>query len=241
MGKWNHIKFRRLREFDERSRNFPVRSLTVEGEIPRTWMWECNKVLDQGSTPECVGYAGAHYGIATPIPQPNINDIIAHQFYKGAQDNDEWPGDDYEGSSGIGLFKYLKKIKFCTGGYWAFTLMEELLGISRVCPALTGTSWMTGMMEPDSEGFVKATGYNEGGHEYLRLGVNMEEKYIWIHNSWGKGYGLNGRAKIRFDEAEKLRSGQDTLFLQGEKTDWQNPIPPQPDPGWCKSKFSRWL
>lgn len=235
------LKFGRLREFDERSWNFQVRRIVADGTVPVTIMYECNKVLDQLTSSECVGYAGAHYGIATPIPQTSINSTIAHQFYKGAQDNDEWPGSDYEGTSGVGLFKYLKKIGFCTGGYWAFSLQEELLGISHVGPALTGTNWMTGMMEPDSEGFIKATGYNEGGHEYLRLGINMEEEYIWIHNSWGKSYGLNGRAKIRFSEAEKLRSGQDTLFIQGERTDWQNPTPPQPDPGWCKSKFSRWL
>jgi hypothetical protein len=237
-------KFGRLREFDERSRNFQVRRLVGEGETPKTILYECNKVLDQGSTSECVGYAGAHFAISTPMPQTTIDAIIAHQFYKGAQDNDEWPGDDYEGSSGLGLFKYLKKIKFCENGYWAFSLMEELLGISKVGPALTGTNWMTGMMKPDSEGFIRATGYNEGGHEYLRLGINMEEEYIWVHNSWGKGYGLNGRAKIRFNEAEKLRSGQDTLFLLGEKTGWNNPPPPDPappNPGWCKNLVTRWL
>jgi hypothetical protein len=225
-------KFGRLRQFDERSRNFPVRKL-IKQEVPITKLWDCSKVLDQGSEPACVGFAGAHQAVATPIPQIGITNDTGMMFYKGAQQHDEWPGDDYEGSSGLGLFKYFKNIGFCTSGYWAFNLLEHRLGISYVCPALVGSNWMTGMMDVDSEGFIHATGISEGGHETLYIGTWEEERYFTIQNSWGSGWGVNGRAKISFDDVEKLRSSMDVLFIQDERTDWQ-PAPPEPEPSDCE-------
>lgn len=224
-------KFGRLESFDERSRNFNVRKL-IRLEAPETRLWECTKVLDQGSMPTCVGFAGAHQAIAVPIPQSNITDQTGILFYRGAQKYDEWPGEDYDGSSGLGLLKYWLKLGFCKSGYWAFNLLEHRLGIAFSGPALVGSKWMTGMMKPDSNGFVHATGVNEGGHETLWLGNNEEKKHFTILNSWydapGIPWGQNGRAKISFDDAEKLRSGMDVLFIEDEQEGW-DPVVPDPE------------
>jgi len=229
-------QFGRLEEFDERSRNFHIRKIVKE-VTPITFMWECSKVLDQNGYPGCVGWAGAHQAIATPVPQLLIDNNTGLIFYKGAQQNDEWPGEDYDGTSAVGLLKYWLKIGFCTSGYWAFSLLEHRLGISFNSPALVGCNWMTGMMEPDSNGFIHATGVNEGGHETLWLGNNEEDRYFTLINSWcdspGVPWGQNGRAKISYDDAEKLRSSMDVLFIQGEKEGWQ-PTPPEPEPSDCQ-------
>jgi len=222
--------FGRLESFDERSRNFGILKI-VKQEIPFTNMWECVKLLDQGNDPYCVGFAGAHQAIATPVSQLWVDYNTGVKFYRGAQDNDEWPGSDYEGSSVLGLLKYWLSIGFCVSGHWAFTLMEERLGISYDSPEVAGTNWATGMMKPDSNGFIHATGVNEGGHAYLRIGNNEEEEYFTILNSWknpdGTWWGDNWRAKLSYSDAEKLRHGGEALFIQGEKD--IGPILPDPD------------
>jgi|GEM_PF-1065821 len=218
----------RLESFDERSRNWNIRK-RVKQEVPITQKWVCAKLLDQGNTPKCVGYSGAHQAIATPVPQLWVTTETADQFYHGAQVHDEWPGEDYDGSSVLGLLKYWLSIGFCASGYWAFTLMEERLGIAYDSPEIAGTAWTTGMMNVDSNGFIHATGVNEGGHAYLRLWNVEEEEYFMILTSWAN-WGINGTgmAKLSWSDAEKLRHGGEALFIQGEKD--IGPIQPEPEP-----------
>jgi hypothetical protein len=220
--------FGRLEQWDERSKNFRIKKI-VKQEVPITTLWDCKTILDQGNKPACVGFAGAHQAIATPVPQLNIDNNTGLLFYKGAQQNDDWPGENYDGSSAVGLLKYFLKIGFCKSGYWAFNLLEHRLGISFDSPALVGCSWMTGMMNVDSNGFVHATGVGEGGHETLWIGNNEEDKYFTIVNSWGEDWGQSGRAKISYDDAEKIRSSMDVLFIREEQMDWNK----TPSDGGC--------
>ena len=235
-------KFGRLKSFDQRSRNYPIRKL-VRGLEPVTKLWSCGKVLDQGSEGSCVGHGIAHDLIAEPTTMLWVDHAYARELYLLAQTLDEWPGEDYEGTSVNAGFKAAKQKGLCTGWRWSFTHLDTQLGIAYTRPGVAGTNWMTGMMELDSNGFIHATGYNEGGHCYLYVGVNPTEQYFTIHNSWGSGWGIKGRAKISFDDYELLRSNDGEMaFMEGETDIGIEPDPPDPpDPGWCKAKFSRWL
>lgn len=220
-------KFGRLESFDSRSRLYPVRKM-VRGLAPVTAYWACSKVLDQGSEGSCVGHGIAHDLIAIPVPMGWVDHLYALKIYSGAKKVDEWPGEDYEGTSVLAGLKVTKSLGLCTGWDWSFSHLDTQLGIGHVGPGIAGTSWYTGMVEPDSEGWIHATGSNEGGHCYLYNGVNVEQGYFTIHNSWGPEWGQNGEAKISFSDYEKLRSnGGEMAFLVGE-TDIGGDMPTPP-------------
>jgi len=230
-------KFGRLASFDERSRNFNVRQIS-RGLEPKTTYWNCSKVLDQGTTMECVGNAFAHELIAEPVPVLNIGQEDAHKFYKGAQAHDEWPGDDYEGSSVLGVARYGVKEGWLEKAYWGFSLLDWKLGMTYKGPAILGISWMTGMMTPNSEGFVRVKGENEGGHAILCNGYNHERRFWTLHNSWGPVWGINGECYVSDEDMDKLREDRsECMFPEG-----RHDITVQPEkPGVCKSTLSRWL
>jgi len=52
---------------------------------------------------------------------------------------------------------------------------------------------------------IKVTGSNLGGHSVLCFGVNHNEKYFKIQNSWGPAWGINGGlCRISFDDMDRL-------------------------------------
>src|SRR5688572_15007850 len=91
-------KLDRLIEFDEKSRSFPIRTLVADKQ-PRSYSWRGNVVLDQGSEGACVGFAWAHELNARPVVVPDIDAADARSIYTDARKMDEWPGEDYEGTS----------------------------------------------------------------------------------------------------------------------------------------------
>jgi len=233
-------QFGRLKSFDERSRNFPIRS-KVMGLEPKSIYWNCSKVIDQGSDPYCVGFGWAHELIAVPVPVTSIDYDYAVKIYHGAQENDEWPGTDYQGSSVLGGWKYCRSLGWYDSVAWAFSMSDWILS-TQVGPSVIGVSWMTGMMSTDSNGFIHTTGMNEGGHCILMNGYNLEGHYFTLHNSWGKDWGINGECKISEDDMNKLRQDDAECAIITGRNDVSTPVPPDPPgPGWCKAKFSRWL
>jgi hypothetical protein len=231
----------RLPSFDERSRNYPIRKL-VAGLPPKTQIWECDQVLDQGPDGACVGFGITHELIAVPVPVRGLDDKYAKEIiYWGAQKVDDWPGGSYpgaspfyEGSSVLAGLEFAKSLGWFDEYRWSFTMEDTILGIGYEGPGVAGTSWMTGMMEIDSNGFIHATGSDEGGHCYLYLGVDIQMKAFIIHNSWGKNWGRNGRAFISFDDYEKLRTNQGEMAFLIGRHESVNPPPPEPEPSNCK-------
>lgn len=218
-------KFGRLVSFDARSRLYPIKKLTT-GLSPVNRVWYCGKTLDQGSEGSCVGHGIAHDLISEPTPMLWVDHKFAIKLYNGAKDNDEWPGSDYNGTSVLGGLKYGKSIGLFTGWNWSFTHLDTQIGIGHAGPGIAGTNWYTGMIKPDSKGFLHVTGENEGGHCYLYIGVNIEDEYFIIRNSWGRDWGDLGDAKISFDNYEKLRTNNGEMaFLVGE-TDTGGANPP---------------
>jgi hypothetical protein len=223
------MKFGRRIEFDDRSRDYRVRKL-IYGLQPITNIWPCEKVLDQGNEGSCVGHGIAHELIAEPIPCLEVDHPYAVYIYKEAQKVDEWPGEDYEGTSVLAGLKVVNSLKWCDEYRWSFSHLDTQLGIGYEGPGVAGTYWYTDMMDADSNGFIHVTGNIEGGHCYLLIGVNIEEQYFTILNSWGV-WGINGtgRAKLSFDDYEKLRTNEGEMaFLIGRHD--INIEPPSPEP-----------
>jgi hypothetical protein len=197
----------RLVQFDEKSRAYPIRAL-VGGKVPRSYTWQVGVWLDQGETSSCVGHAWAHELCARPavalVDQP-----YAMQLYREAQKIDEWPGESYDGTSVLAGAKVCKSRGFYGEYRWAFGLSDLVLALGYAGPAVLGITWHEDMFTPDSTGRIRPTGQIVGGHAILAYGVAGRTKtrfvpQIWLHNSWGKGWGVNGRAWMSWDDMATL-------------------------------------
>jgi hypothetical protein len=88
---------------------------------------------------------------------------------------------------------------------WVFGNLAELIKtLGYFGPVIFGTWWYEGMFYPDSDGIIRPTGYQAGGHAYLVTGVDLKKKLLRIHNSWGTGWGQGGDAFLGFDDAVRL-------------------------------------
>lgn len=196
----------RLEEFDERSRNFPLRALLQEGLPLRSYTWSVPVQLDQGREGACVGFGWSHEAAARPVKVKGITNEVAKRIYKRAQDLDEWDGNAYEGTSVLAGAKAAREEGWAPEFRWTFGLHDLLLGVGYRGPVVVGLPWMTGMMQLDAKGYLRATGVVEGGHCGLINGVDIKRRRAKFYNSWGGA--CNGF--IDFDDLDKL------LNMRGE-------------------------
>ena len=206
--------FGRRKAIDPKDKDYPLRRLINLEDVPiaRERPWNAPPPLDQGNTGipgresegSCTGHAGAHFLAAAPHMHV-LNSIFAVELYDGARKNDEWFGEDYDGSSVRGLMKYMMLKGLIKGGYlWAFTAETIRDYVLRYGPVIAGTDWYTDMMETDKAGYIKPTGAMEGGHAYVILGHSPTRNAFRIQNSWSEEWGQGGRAWIQYDYMQFL-------------------------------------
>jgi hypothetical protein len=207
----------RLYRPDERNNNFPMRKLLQPSKAveprPRSRTHRIYWVGQQGAHPHCVGFAWTGFLRATPYSHTHL---MPSEVYAGAQKDDEWAGENYDGSSVLGGARYLSRLTIADGPlspdigpyHWAKTVDEVLDCIGLRSPVVLGTDWHTDMFKPNSRGVINATGALEGGHAYLAIGYDDRKGLVKIVNSWGKGWGIAGRAFLSYDDLAKLLEHQ---------------------------------
>jgi hypothetical protein len=200
--------FDRLPEFDERSRAFPIRSLLASAR-PRSYTWACDVVLDQGAEGACVGFGWAHELAARPVVAAFVTNELARLIYREAQRVDEWPGEApaYEGTSVLAGAKTARLLGHIPEYRWAFGLDDLKLAVGYAGPAVIGVNWYEGMIEPD-RGMITPSGSIVGGHCVAVVGISMSRQDFTILNSWGAGWGSNGRTRISWSDMERLLDEQ---------------------------------
>ena len=210
-----------LRE-DPHSENYRMQAV-IPSDLPAlTKEWDCPEIYDQGREGKCVAYAGIHWFGSAPLIQ-KVSHAIADLFYAGAQRRDEWAGDRYEGTSVTGLMAYLQAQGYIGEYRWIRTLEELQQTISLYGPVIVGCQWREGCFDPDREGFITFSGAVRGGHATEWRGVNMEQGYITIQQSWGINHGINGSVKMRFSEVQKLLSTRPQIAFPTKKPLTINP------------------
>ena len=196
--------------FDERDRRFRMASPPTERTF-RNWL-SPGPIWDQGWTSQCVAYATNRYLISHPI----VNKIaMPHKtLYHEAQLIDEWPGEDYDGTSVRAAFKVLKRLGYVESYGWGYDIETIIRHILSFGPVVMGTDWTWDMDNPDEHGYVYPTGGVAGGHAFMvpcanRLRKNPDNTIgaFRIFNSWSKDWGQNGKAWISFDAMEMLIKG----------------------------------
>jgi hypothetical protein len=192
----------RLPSFDPNSRQFPIRTLLPARPL-RSYTWSCATILDQGNVGACTGFAWAHELAARPKIHPADN-ALGMSLYHQAQQLDEWPGSDYEGSSVLGAAKAVQQRGYMREYRWAFGLQDALAAIAWHGPVIFGINWHRGMSQPDAAGLIHATGPVDGGHAIMGNAVSLRRQAVRLQNSWGRGFGIDGSCWISFSDLEYL-------------------------------------
>ncbi len=228
-------KFDRVPSDDPRNYSFPVALLwTKEGpkctitEAPEivTKTWDDYAYLDQGPDGACVGFGTSGELAALPESVPNVDYTFAMGIYKEAKTIDEWPGEDYDGTSVLAGAKVAQKRGYYSGYLWATNEVDMARTVSNFGPVIIGIDWYEGMMDPDSNGFLHPIGDIVGGHCVVVIGINYEKGYYIIRNSWGRSWGNNGEAFIsRYDMASLIAANGDVCKPIRSIID---PVPPVP-------------
>jgi len=201
----------RIRQFDKRSRKFPIRA-AIDAKKPRSFTWSCDKWLDQGQEGACVGFSLTHELIARPAPVKGLAAKFAiEKVYWEAQKIDPWEGGSYpgakpkyDGTSVLSGVQVLKNLGYIQEYRWAFGLKDLVMAVGYKGPAILGLAWYESMFDIHSCGQLHVSGDPVGGHAILCKGVNVKNQTFTLHNSWGKTWGRGGDALISWTEMERL-------------------------------------
>lgn len=195
-----------------RLERYPIRALLAD-RTPRSYTWRCDVVLNQGREGACVPHGFTHEALARPVvvdfkakglrlPDGFHHDAqqFAFDLYEWCRRNDEWPGENYDGTSVAAGAKGMKMLGLIPEYRWASNVNDALTAIGWHGPAVLGCDWWSGMFDPDAKGFLHMTGAIEGGHCILVNGVDLKRRAIRLHNSWGPDWGQGGEALLSLDD-----------------------------------------
>ena len=178
---------------------------------PRSYTWACGVNLDQGSIGACVGFSWAAEASAKPKPVPHIDNPQGLQIYHLAQTLDEYPGENYEGTSVDGGAKAARQTGWIGPYRWATNAYDAASALSRYGPGIFGINWYNSMFTP-VDGYLSVSGPIAGGHAILARGFSVRRDAFLLHNSWGAGWGGTdkgpGTAWLRYADAVRLLGEQ---------------------------------
>lgn len=193
---------------DSRDHNYLIKNLAAMQRVPQITQkfWNSDGWWgDQKNTPQCVGYAWAHWIEDGPVEHAGVAPIVPPaRIYENAQKLDEWPGENYAGTSVRGGVKYLQGDNKISSYYWAFDAATVVNAILTLGPVVVGTDWYSSMFRPDRRGFISVAGRFAGGHAYVLNGVDTVAGYFRLKNSWGRNWGVRGHAYIRISAMDRL-------------------------------------
>jgi C1A family cysteine protease len=148
-------------------------------------------------------------GGASPVLDPG-------HVYREAQKVDEWPGEDYSGTSVRAGAKVLQALGFIASYHWAYDVETVVQAVLERGPVVVGTSWYRDMFLPDASGLVTPSGPLVGGHAYVLNGTNRKTGLFRAKNSWGRSWGKGGAFWLSYETLERLlhESGEACIALE---------------------------
>lgn len=193
-------------------------------------------VLDQGREGACTGYGlatVANFLLSARGRRPVADEVSASMLYVMAKRYDEWPGEEYEGSSARGAMKGWHKHGVCgkqiwtdAGGSFNDKIAADAIGRPlgayfrvnhRDLVAMHAAINEVGMLFATARvhsGWMNVTTGDEqidylpgvlGGHAFAIVGYDRHG--LWIQNSWGTDWGSGGLARLSY--ADWLDNGTD--------------------------------
>jgi hypothetical protein len=201
----------------------------------RTQAPQRGPTLDQGPTSRCVMFSAATALGAAPLMyhrdplyyvQMRVEEGTDHwsDMYTWCQSHDEWPGEDYEGTSVRAGQEYLRIIGRSTGYVWATNLAEAKDYIKRVgsAPIILGIDWLEKMDEPElikGSYYLTAEGPVVGGHAICCLWFDRVKQAWKLQNTWSEDWGDKGVVYLPDDMFDYLvfqANGEAVSFIEGK-------------------------
>jgi hypothetical protein len=173
--------------------------------------------FNQGDTNSCTGQAAAGLLMTTPLFRRSrlLTEGDALNLYARASHLDRFPGvfpADDPGSSGLAVMKVAKRLGYIKGYGHAFGLQQALEALV-AGPVITGVNWYESFDKPQrGTGRLKKSGRSTGGHEFLVVGLDLDDQVVRACNSWGRDWGDGGYFELSFDLWDEL------LHLDGDVT-----------------------
>lgn len=158
-------------------------------------------VYQQGALGSCTGNACAGALSTAPFGH-RFTESRAVAIYKAATRIDDVPGQyppDDTGSSGLAVAKVAKTNGWCSSYRHCFNL-DAVLTALQTGPVMLGVTWLAGFDRPAPEGRMALTGQPRGGHEVVADEIDVENRRVWIVNSWGLDWARSGRAWWTWDD-----------------------------------------
>ena len=181
----------------------------------------------------CTGNAVAGLLMTDPFWRRgrNLNEHHAVALYSRATHLDPFKGiypPTDTGSSGLAAMKAAREHGYIESYGHAFGL-DHALKTLVLTPVVTGVNWYDGFDHPSKFGRVKKKGPITGGHEFLVVGIDADEKLVRACNSWGPDWADGGYFTFSWDAWEAL------LDEDGDVTT-ATPGPPKPKKRWKHGK-----
>jgi len=200
-------------EHDPRSWNYPApRARELKSVLHRRRGRIFTQPYDTGA---CTGFAAAGLLMTEPFYRLDreLTDIDALVLYAHATHLDAYAGaypPDDTGSSGLAVMKAARAAGYVQSFGHAFGLQHALYALM-LAPVITGVNWYPSFDHP-RHGVVHKAGHPRGGHEFLVVGMNVEDEMIRACNSWGPDWGDHGYFEFSFRVWDEL------LALNGDVT-----------------------
>jgi hypothetical protein len=189
-------------------------------------------VLDQGQEGACTGFGLATVANCLLLRRkqiPDENQVSARMFYELARRYDEWPGENYEGSSARGAMKGWHKHGVCAWDDWPYKVGENDFGFTdtrmraarkrplgsyfrvnhkdliamHAAIAEVGVLYATCAVHKGWQEVAPDGGIHQSdqmiGGHAFAI-VAYDEHGFWIQNSWGKDWGLQGMCRLSYDD-----------------------------------------
>ncbi len=185
-------------------------------------------ILNQGREGACTGFGLA--AVINKLNQERSNTIKVspRMLYEMAKLHDQWPGEDYAGSSCRGAIKGWYNMGVCRDSKWKYVsddagtltvkrakdARKNTIGAYyRIQPRITdfhaalneagavfcSAETHAGWGRPDPESNIITFHHEpQGGHAFAIVGYTS--KGFWVQNSWGKNWGKNGLALWLYED-----------------------------------------
>jgi hypothetical protein len=174
---------------------------------------DADPVLDQGAFGTCVGNGWAQWGNTLPFDDRYTEKDARAIYYEatvldGTPDNPDSPGGGQQGASVRSGAKAMQIRKRLAAYAFAASITEVRTFLRAHGPMVFGTTWKQDMFTPNASGYIAPTGADVGGHCYAAVGDLPLEDAILFQNSWGVGWGQNGRFKMKTADVATLLAQQ---------------------------------